>query len=109
MCPNRDPDLNHATGAVQGTAIERNAIRRQNRDPNLVPDQNLHRDLGQDQGVSLVVNDRAATIIRCQHCQGKNFMQILSNINVNFMQSLLFSFFFYIDIMVGAENHQASN
>lgn len=76
---NRDPDPNHATEAVQGTAIERNAIRRQNRDLNLVPDQSLHRDLGQGQGVNLVVNDRAATIIRYQHCQGKNFMQIFES------------------------------
>lgn len=77
---NQDPDPNHATEVVQGTAIERNATHLQNRDPNLVPDQSLHRDLGQDQGANLVVNDRAVMIIRYQHCQGKNLMQILSNL-----------------------------
>lgn len=81
MCPSQDRDLNRVTEVVQGTAIERNAIRRRNRDLSLARDQNLHRDL--DRGVNLVVNDRAATITRCQHCQGKNFMQISSSVNVN--------------------------
>lgn len=108
MCPSQDRGLNHVIEAVQGTVTERNAIRRQNRDPNLVRDQNLHQDLGHGRRVNLAVNDRAATIIRYQHCQGKNVMQISPSVNVNSIQNC-FVFLFYVGIMVVAENRQASN